>query len=168
MSHFISPNAVMVEVLITASSGTTPGQTSFPEQQLLIDRPIVAIEAFCSMDFATSPLSANVPVIPVALFNSCFIQIMRSGNKASNQDAGLYFKNLPLSRLRYVQNNYTALNPSPSFSPGLFMVKPMFVQWPDTQIIFPTPQAMGVPQYSIPFLVHFLLPNEAKALNINK
>jgi len=160
MANFVSPNAVMIEVLINASSGQTATQTSFLEQQLLLNRPIVAIEAFCDQDFPNSPLSAGVPVIPVALFNKAFIQINRTGNAASRGEAGLYFKNLPLCMLRRVQNNYTGLNPSVSFAREIFRVKPMFVQWPDSQVCFPTPATQSVPVYSVPFLIHFLLPGE--------
>jgi len=160
---FISPNAVMIEVLVTAQSGNTPTQITFVEQQLLLNRPIVAIEAFCDQDFPYSPLSAGVPVIPVAAFNKAFVQINRLGNKASGNQAGLYYKNLPLCMLRRVQNNYTGLTPSTSFTRELFQVKPMFVSWPDSQIAFPTAAAMSTPSFSIPFLVHFLLPSEDPA-----
>lgn len=159
MRPFISPNAVMIEVLISPSSGFTAGSTPFSEQQQLLNRPIVAIEAFCATDIPFSALSANVPVIPVALFNAAFLQINRAGNKDSTGKAGLYFKNLPLSMMRRVQNNYTGLNPSASFSQDLFRVKPMYFQWPDSQVFFPSPQAQSQ-IYSVPFLVHYLLENE--------
>jgi len=152
----------MIEVIITASGGFTVAATPFGEQQQLLNRPIVAIETFCAEDMAYSPLSAGVPVIPVALFNAAFIDIMRSGDKwhgKEGQRAGLWYKNVPLSTMRRVRSNYTGLNPSPSGVMDLFRVKPMFFQWPDTQIKFPTSQAQAG-TYSVPFQVHFLLEGE--------
>lgn len=158
-SFFVSPNAIMIEVLITPSGGNTVSMTPFNEQQQLLNRPIVAIQAFCNLDMTYSPLSSGVPVIPVALFNAAFIEINRAGNKASSGKAGLYYKRIPLSAMRNMQNNYSGLNPSPSFSRDLFRVKPMYFQWPDSNIVFPTSIAQAA-VYSVPLLIHYLLEGE--------
>ena len=152
----------MIEVIISPSSGNTVAATPFLEQQQLLNRKVVAIETFCAEDMAYSPLSSGVPIIPVALFNAGFMSIMRAGDKGhgnEGQRAGLWYKNMPLSSLRRVQNNYTGLNPSGSFSRELFRTKPMYFQWPDTTINFPTTQTQAA-TYSVPFLVHFLLEGE--------
>ena len=161
MNYFVSPNCVMIEVLINPSSGQTVNNTPFTEQQQLLNRPIVAIEAFCQEDFIFSPLSSNIQVIPASLFNLAFLQINRTGNQMSKGKAGLYYKNVPLCALRRTQNNST--NPtagqSSSFVRELFRVNPMFIQWPDSQVCFPTPS--GQTQiYSVPFLIHYLLEGQ--------
>lgn len=154
---FRSPNAVMIEVLVTPSNGLTPSVTVFQEQQQLIGRPIVAIETFSDMDLKYSPLSSGISVLPVALFNQATLNLMRAPSPESSNEPGLFYKNVPLSSLRRVQNNYTGLTVSPSGARDIFEVVPMFLQWPDSQIMFSTPAAQAA-TFSIPFLVHYMLP----------
>ena len=154
---------MMIEVIINPSGGATVAQTPFLEQQQLLNRPIVAIEAFCSQDFAYSPLSSGIAVVPPLIFNASFLQLMRAGEETAHgkegQKAGLWYKNIPMPVLRRVQNGYTGATPSASFTRDLFRVKPMFLQWPDSLIVIPTSQTQAAP-YSFPFLVHFLLKGE--------
>lgn len=157
MHNFFAPQSIMIEVILTPSGGNTVASTPFKEQQQLLNRPIIGIEAFCAVDMTYSPLSSGVPVIPVALFNAAFLNIQRAPSKIS--DAGLWYKYIPLTRLRNVKNDYTGLNPSPSSAQGVFLVKPMQFQWPDSNISFPTPVSQGA-VYSVPLLVHYLLEHE--------
>jgi hypothetical protein len=157
MHNFFAPQSVMIEVLIKPSGGNTVTQTPFTEQQQLLNRPIIGIESYCATDMTNSPLSSGVAVIPVALFLGAFLNIQRAPMAGS--DAGLWYKNIPLSRLRAVKNDYTALNPSASSAQGVFLVKPMSFQWPDSNVSFPTSLAQAAP-YSVPFLCHYLLEHE--------
>lgn len=161
MNYFISPNFLMIEVILTPSSGTTVAITPFLEQQQLLNRPIVAIETFSNLDMTYSPLSSNVLVIPVAMFNAASLSINRAGNQAKGPGAktGLYYKNMPLSMLRRMRNNYTGLNPSPSNGAELFRCQPMFIQWPDSTINFNTPVAQAA-IYSVPIGIHYLLEGQ--------
>lgn len=157
MHNFYSPQSIMIEVILTPSGGLTSASTPFKDQQQLLGRPIIGIEAFCATDLTYSPLSSGVAVIPVAMFNAAFLNIQRAPSPHST--SGLWYKYLPLSRLRSVKNDYTGLNPSASSSQGVFLVKPMHFQWPDSNISFPTPIAQAA-VYSVPLLVHYLLEHE--------
>jgi len=157
--RFISPNCVMIEVILTANGGNVPNSTTFAEQQQLVNRPIVAIEVFNSTDMTYSPISSGVPVIPPSIMNCGFLNIQRSGGHVGAKD-GLYYKLIPLSRLRSMINFNSAINPQSSSTPNLYQVKPMFFSWPDSTITFPTSVAMGVARWSVPILVHYLLQGE--------
>lgn len=154
MNYFCSPNTIMIEVLINPSGGNTVNKTPFNEQQQLLNCPIVAIESFCNSDIAYSPFSSNVPVITPTLFKSAYLELTRLPNaKLSPAPAGTYYKNMPLATLRRIQGT---TNPSVF---ELFRVNPMYIQWPDSSILFPTSVAQDQ-IYSIPFLIHYLLPNQ--------
>lgn len=159
--RFISPNATMIEVIITANGGNTPSSTPFADQQQLVNRPIVAIEAFCDTDMAFSPFNAGVPVIPAAALKSAFLNVQRSGKLSTTGKDGLYYRYIPLTRLRVMFNNDTALTPLASSARDLFQVNPMFFSWPDSAIMFPTSTSMGASAtWSVPLLIHYLLENE--------
>ena len=162
--RFISPNAVLIEVIVTANGGNTPNSTPFADQQQLVNRPIVAIEAFCDLDIQFSPFNAGVPVIPRAALRAAFLNIQRSGKLSANGADGLYYKYIPLTRLRTNFALDATITPVPTSNPNLFQVKPMFFSWPDSAIVFPTTISMGlIASWSVPLLVHYLLEKESPA-----
>jgi len=163
--RFISPNAVLVEVIITASGGFTPSVSPFVDQQQLIGRPIVAIESFCDLDIKFSPYNANIKVIPKDAFKSMFVNIHRSGKLAPGQKDGVFYKYIPLARLRTNYVNDSNQTPLPSSAMDIFQVKPMFFQWVDSNVAAPTPVSMGADAaWSVPFLIHYLMPEEDRTM----
>jgi len=165
---FISPNCLLVECIITPSGGSTLSDNKFEDQQNLIGRPIIGITSFCSLDMNFSPLSAGVAVIPPQVFNSAFLSIQRAGlsypdgkGKMLSVGEGLYYQNIPLAAMRTAAQMNTSPGPTSSNVNNPFWVRPMTWQWPLSKVSFPTPVAI-TQKYSVPFLLHYLLPGEDK------
>ena len=151
--QFISPQQVLIECKLVANGANTSALNPFDEQDYLIRRPIVAIQAFTASDMPNSPLGGKLPVIPDALFPYAFLNINRSGY--DNIVAGAWYKWIPLCSLRNIWNN--SLNVAANLDK--FRVDPMTIQWRDTNIAFPTPQ-LQAQTYSVPLLIDFLLPEQ--------
>lgn len=151
--QFISPQQVLIECKITPTGANTTALNPFDEQDYLIRRPIVAIQAFSASDMPNSPLGGKLPVIPDALFPYAFLNINRSGDGPIK--AGVWYKNIPLCALRNIWNNSIGL----ASNLDKFRVDPMTMQWRDSNIAFPTSQLQGA-IYSVPLLIDFLLPEQ--------
>jgi len=149
----IIPQQVMIECVLTPNGGSTLATNPFDEQNYLMNRPIIALQVMCATDLAFSPLGKKLPVIPAALFPYAFMNIQRAGTDAAK--AGQWYKNIPLCAMRNILNYIS--QPSGNFD--MFRVEPMQIQWRDTNISFPTPQALDQP-YSVPILITFLLQSQ--------
>ncbi len=152
-NQLIKPQQILIECVINPQGGTTINQNPFSEQDYLIGRPIIGIQADCDADMAFSPLGKNLPVIPAALFPYAFMNIQRSG--VGPIKAGQWFKWVPMCSMRNQWN--TAVSVSGCFD--AFRFDPMIIQWRDTNIAFPVPAAQGG-AYSVPLLVTYLLEQQ--------
>jgi hypothetical protein len=150
----IQPQTIMIECVINANGGNTSAINPFAQQDQLIGRPIIALEVFSALDMPFSPVGSNLPVIPQALFPFAFLNIQRSG--VQPLVSGQWFKYLPLANLRHV------FNPTVNCSACLdkFMCDPMTIQWPDSNIAFPTSTTQSLQQYSVPIMVTYLLQQQ--------
>lgn len=152
-NQLIRPQEILIECVIKPQGGFTINQNPFSEQDYLINRPIIGIQAFCDADILFSPLGSNLPVIPAGLMPSAFLNIQRSG--IGPIKAGQWFKWIPLCSLR---NQWSATVPVSSCWDA-FRVDPMIMQWRDSNIAFPVPAAQGQ-QYSVPLLITYLLEQQ--------
>jgi hypothetical protein len=167
---FISPNAQLIECIISPSNGTTQNDNPFGTQMQLLNRKIVAIETFSQQDFTTSPISTSNPVIPDQVFNNAFLTLYTAAiqhhDAKANRDIlirpeGLYYDLLPFAMLRRVGNAQAAGSPGPltSFSRDLFVMRPTELSWVKCRVKIPTPVTI-TQTYSAVFLVHYEDPND--------
>lgn len=161
MNTFISPNSLVVSVLLNPSGGNTLASTIFPTQQELQNRKIIAIETFCNLDIQNDPLNPGIGVVPYAIFRNAFLTLYTSmpptnpAAKPSMQQPGLFYDKVPFASLRRVQNNDTSLTPLPSFSRDIFRIRPTELAFNKCKIEFPTSVTQAA-QYSAVFVFHYL------------
>jgi hypothetical protein len=159
--EFLSPNVKAVSVLLTPSSNNTMASYTFPTQQDLENRKIVAIEAFCGgVDVLYDPLNSGVQVMGIDLFQSAFLTLYTAAvtNPLMNggqQQAGLFYDKIPLPRLRMVQNSYAQALPAPSNSGGPFIIRPTEISFTKSKVEFPTNVPLTT-QKTATFLFHYL------------
>jgi hypothetical protein len=150
------PNCSLVEILITPSSGNTPGVTQFTEQSEFMGRKIVGIQSFCIDDQAWSYQNSNVPVCDLDQFKGGFLSIQRVGDNTRGLSEGLYYKNMPLTMLRAAGGGNN--NASGNYG-SVCWFKPFEFQWNQSKITYPTPVAMTEPVV-IPFMFYYLTKEE--------
>lgn len=167
MNGFLSPNSKLISVLVTPSNNTTQASYTFPSQQDLQDRKIVAIEAFTSgtdahngADILNDPLNPGNLCLTDLLFQNCFLTLytsaVRNVSFTEHQDAGLFYDKIPLSRLRPVQSGFVGQTPAASTSRGaIFMIRPTEIAWTKSKVEFPTTVALTASQSAV-FMVHYL------------
>lgn len=152
-SELVQPQQIMIECKIIPNGINTSALNPFDEQDYLIGRSIIGIQAFSASDVPNSPLASKLPVIPDALFPFAFLNINRSGQPGIK--AGVWYKYLPLVSLRHVYNPAVVLGSNLD----MFRCDPMTMQWRDSNIAFPTSTAQAT-TYSVPLLVTFILPQQ--------
>ncbi len=161
---FISPNTLMVECAINPSNNTTQNQNIFGVQQQLMNRKVVAIEAFNSLDLAYSGISTANPVLSPTLFNNCTVSFYTASiwdsKGALVRPEGLYYDRLPLASLRRLNNYFVnPVLPSPtnnSNSNALFRIRPSEISWDKSYVNIPNPITIGAQSYSAIFVIHYL------------
>lgn len=159
MKGFISPNNKVVSVLINPSSNLTPGGVTFPTQQDLENRKIVAIEAYSVRDIPFDPLNPGTPVLPDTAFVQAFLTLYTSAvnnktNFSSRQEPGLFYDKYPLVSMRRTQNNVAA-GSYPSFVQDIFLIRPTELAFNKCKIEFPNPVALATTASAV-FVFHYL------------
>lgn len=161
---FISPNSLIVSVVLTPSSGNTLAATIFPTQQELQGRKIIAIETFADIDIENDPLNPDTPVIDATIFKNAFLTLYTSmpptnAGSGGTQQPGLFYDKIPFASLRRAQNNDTALTPLPSFAKDIFRIRPTELAFNKCKIEIPTPQTLSTPKSCV-FVFHYLDLND--------
>lgn len=154
----ISPNIMMVECIIQPTTGGTAQKNQFADIQNLHNRKVLAIQTFSNLDVVNSPISTSNPIIPIDVFNSCFLSLYRAG--VGDQQEGLAYDQIPLSMLRNVYNN-NGSTPLPSGIYDLFRIDPTEISWAKSYISIPNSVAIGTQQYSALFAVHYLTEKQS-------
>lgn len=150
----------MVSVLINPSGGFSPASVTFPTQQDLENRKIVAISAYSVDDMTNDPNNPGVATMTAAVFKQSFLTLYTAAVRNRNvftqhQEPGLFYDKIPLSQLRNVWNNDTATATRSSGSPNLFLIRPTEITFNKTKIEFPTPVAMANPMSAV-LMFHYL------------
>ena len=162
-SLLIAPNVIAVECQINASSGNTLSSNTFPTQEQLNGRTIVALQAFSNQDVSVSPIS-GLPIATPALWQGSFARfytasITRGGKQI--RPAGLYLDQLPMSMLRTVTNQYNAVSANiTSASRDLFSIYPSTIDWTKSNVYIPAPVAISQ-TYAFLFMVYYLEIDQA-------
>lgn len=161
MSDFISPNCLNVSVKLTPSGGTTKESWTFPTQEELANRKIIAIETFSDVDMTDDPENSGRFPPTTALFNKLFLTLYTSSVPASNdagstQQPGLFYDRIAFSSLRRVQNNDFNLSPIPSFSKEIFRIRPTFLVFTKCKVQCPGPPLAIADTFSGVFTFHYL------------
>ena len=163
MTSFISPNSKLIEVIVTPSSGSTLSKYNFGTEQDLQGKKIVAIEAFSDQDMIGSPISGGTSLIPIGVFKVSWLTLYRASVPAKDgypaQNEGLYYDQVPLPRLRNVNNYVNDTNLATSSSNTLFRIMPAEMSWTKCYITC-QPTASISSTYSAVFLVHYLNENQ--------
>ena len=161
-SFWVSPNNKLVECVLNPSTGGTQQKNPFGTQKDLQNKKIVAIETFNNIDCAYSPISSGNAVIPVSVWQTSFVTFYRASIPATDgfpaQSEGLYYDQIPLSRLRTNQNYYT-VSSSGSGNNNLFRIKPTELSWTKCYVTC-TPSIPIGSAVSALFLVHYLNEHE--------
>lgn len=157
---FISPNAKTLSVLITPSGGNSVASTTFPTQQDLENRKIVAVEAFSANDMTYDPLNSGTPILTTPVFNAAFLTLYVSAVKNPNnfsrfQQPGLFYDKIPFSSLRRVQNYTTGTAQNSNLTSGIFMIRPTEMSFNKCKVELPTTVAMAN-EMSAVFVFHYL------------
>ncbi len=154
MHYMQFPNTQMIECVINPSNALTIAKNPFGQEQQLQNRKIVGIEALSNQDCTNSPISSNNLVITKPIFNNSYLSLYTSA--IAGQREGLYYDQIPLSRLRTVQNmDATAANAT-SGARDVFMLRPTEISWGQKSYIYiPVPVTCAA-TYSALLLVHYL------------
>lgn len=166
MNAFISPNSKVIGVLLTPSGGTTSASYTFPTQQELQDRKIVAIEAYVGIsasnagDILNDPTNPGIACLTPLLFQNAFLTLYTAAVKnqtvfARHQEAGLFYDKIPFASLRRVQNGFQVALPSASFVRSIFMIRPTELTFNKCKVEFPTPVVLAEVQSAV-FVFHYL------------
>lgn len=164
--HFIAPNSLLIECVLTPSNGTTQQKNPFATQMQLQNKRIIAIEAYNPTDAAYSPISTGNPCIPQGIFPFAFLTLYTAslfnvpapGQKAVlERGEGLWYDQLPLTSLRRNNNYYTGVfgGNQNSNTNSLFMMRPTEVSWTKSYVTIPNPQQL-LQQVSALFTVYYL------------
>lgn len=160
MQQFLSPNAKVLSVLITPSGATSTASTTFPTQQDLENRKIIAIQAYMDQDITNDPLNPSTVVMTSAVFSNAFLTLYTAAVRndsafTAHQQPGLFYDKIPFPQLRNVFNNNTSGAVTSSYSPTLFLIRPTELSFNKCKVEFPTPVAMASPMSAV-FVFHYL------------
>ena len=153
MNYFVSPNFLIVEVVINPSGGNTMTKNPIQQQQQLDNRKIIAIETWAAQDVNYSPISSNNAIIANTIFFNSFLTLYRAAVPGVQE--GLYYDNMPLPMLRRTINQAIATTPVNSSTQDLFRMRPAEISWTKSYISIPNSQALGAVQ-SVILGVHYL------------
>lgn len=161
---FISPNSLLIECIINPTSGVTQQKNPFGTQQQLQNRKIIGIETFSNQDCDFSPISTSNPVLSPLLMKGAYLSLYTAslttrdaaGKVLRNRPEGLYYDQIPLTRLRTMVNADTASNNVTSGSRDIFRMEPTEVSWAGKSFVaFPNAKTITQPVSAL-FLVHYL------------
>lgn len=163
MRDFISPNSLVISVLVEPSNGSTLAAYIFPTQQELQNRKIIAIESYVNTDIDKDPMNPGVDVLTVPVFNRAFLTLYTSATgqmskvtgTGGKQEPGLFYDKLPLCSLRRVQNITVGVTPQASYVKSIFRIRPTELAFNKCKVEFPTTIAIAGAMSAV-FTFHYL------------
>lgn len=157
-SLLISPNMMLIECLLIPSGGTTQQKNPFGPNMQLQNHKVIAIEALSNQDIAYSPITTGTPVIPANVFSNGFLSLYTAAFKQGHdvvRPEGLWYDQIPLARLRTINNYNSTAGFVTSGSNQILRIQPTEVSWTKSYVACPNSVAITV-TYSALFLVHYL------------
>lgn len=150
----VFPNSQLIECVISPSGGFTISKNPFGQEQQLQNRKIVALETFSNQDCLNSPISSGNLIVPPAIFKQSFLSLYTSA--IWGQREGLYYDQIPIGRLRTLQNMDATAADVTSGARDVFRVRPTEISWGQkSYITIPIPVTCAA-TYSVVLLVHYL------------